>query len=271
MITINYTGQFGNCMFQYVFARLLCEHNRINLNSHGLLEFESTPMTQFQESNSKRGTVTITDGTYNSYRKEFGSTLMTLQPDYDYIVDGYFQDADLFNQFPDQIRNFFKLDYPKVDIDQTIVMVRLGDFIHSCYNSEIIHYKWYQEVFKYITGQKVFTITSNNLNRSPSSKEFEEKYLKEILTSSDVILSPQPNMVAEFLGVMRYKHVVCSNSTWAWWATFLSQAQDVYTHQKYGSFGVKEVKTHGVHVNRLYNIRNVSKSIDGDFIDITQL
>lgn len=271
MITINYIGQFGNCMFQYVFARLLVEHNLINLGTHGLLEIESTPILPVKEPNPKRGTITITDKMWFDWRREFGSKIMVLDPDWDYMVSGYFQDAELFNKYSEQIKGFFKLDYPRADKDQTIVMVRLGDFIHSCYNSEIIHYKWYQEVLRQIPGQKVFTITSNNLSKSPSSKELESKYLKEILTPDDIILSPQSNMIAEFLEVMKYKRIVCSNSTWGWWAAFLSQAQEIYTHQKYGSFGVKEIKTHGIHVNQLCNIRNVSKPIDGDFIDITQL
>lgn len=271
MVQINYTGQFGNCMFQYVFARLLADYNKLNLATHGPLELECTPLTPYKESETKKGTITITDELYHQYRLANGSKLLHLDPAYDYIISGYFQDADLLNSHVSTIKGYFNINYPVTLIDKTLVMVRLGDFIHSGYNSEIIHYDWYKKVFDYVDIERVFTITSNNLNNVCSTKEQEEKYLQEIVSTDDVILPPREKMIDEFIEAMQYKQIVCSNSTWGWWASFLSNADKIFTFAKFGSFGTQEIKSHGIHINNLYNIRNVSHTIDSNFLNITQL
>lgn len=270
MITIQYTGQFGNCMFQYAFARLHANHNRMNLVTHGPIELETAPQTIFNEP-PKKGSIRVTDETYHRHRLLDSSNIMQLDPEYDYIFDGYFQDAEIYNNNAQTIRGFFKLDYPEPNKDECLVLVRLGDFIHSGPNSEIIHYEWYKNILSKIYKQKVFSITSNGLSRSPSTKEQEEKYLKEIIHDNDRILTSDANMLKEFLEVMEYKTIVCSNSTWAWWACFLSKATNIYTFSKFGSFGVEEIKSHGIHINNLANIRNISQIIDGDFINTTLL
>ena len=273
MIYINYSGQFGNCMFQYVFARLIAEHNKLNLITHGPLELECTTPMLYKESELKKGTITITDEYYHQYRLTNGSKLFDLDPDYDYVISGYFQDAELYNKHVDIIRKFFLIDYiePENLIDKTLVMVRLGDFNHSGYNSEIIHYNWYKDVFKNIQNQKVFTLTNNGRERAQTTEEQEKIYRSKIITMEDEILPRHENMYKEFIETMKYKQIVCSNSTWGWWASFLSSATKIYTFAKFGSFGVQELKSHGIHINKLFNIRNVSQVIDGEFIDMKQL
>lgn len=271
MVTINYIGQFGNCMFQYVFARLVAEYNQQNLYTHGPLEIQCTPLQVFEEQPNKKGTITISDIDYYNHRTANGSTIPILDCNYDYVISGYFQDAELYNLYVDKIRSFFNLPYIEPIIDEPLVMVRLGDFIHSGTNSEIIHYNWYKNVFKFLNKPKIFTITSNGINRSPSTKEQEILYINNLIDKNDTILQPKESMIAEFLDVMNYKIVVCSNSTWGWWATFLSKSTEVYTFKKFGYFGTDQIRSHGVHINNLANIRNISSIIDGDFIDITLL
>ena len=272
MIYINYTGQFGNCMFQYAFARLLAEQNKLNLGA-SFGDYQCAPLQQYNEPLPRKGTKVIDDTVYYNFRLEHGSNIMDLDPDYDYVISGYFQDAELYNKHVDIIRKFFLIDYiePENLIDKTLVMVRLGDFNHSGYNSEIIHYNWYKDVFKNIQNQKVFTLTNNGRERAQTTEEQEKIYRSKIITMEDEILPRHENMYKEFIETMKYKQIVCSNSTWGWWASFLSPATKIYTFAKFGSFGVQELKSHGIHINKLFNIRNVSQVIDGEFIDMKQL
>ena len=270
MINIQYTGQFGNCMFQYAFARLHAEYNQINLATHGPLELQTTPLKQHPEP-SKKGHQVITDEIYYNFRINNGSKIMNLDPEYDYTFNGYFQDADLYNLYVKQIKSFFDIEYIQPHIDSPLVLIRLGDFIHSGYNSEIIHYNWYKTILNSLPGVKTFSITSNGLSRSPSSKEKEEKYLQHLIQKEDIILSSDQDPAKEFLEVMQYKTIISSNSTWSWWACFLSNAETIYTFKKFGWFTPGKSKCHGLHINNLFNIKNISKVLDNDFIDITNL
>jgi hypothetical protein len=270
MINIQYTGQFGNCMFQYAFARLHAEINHINLVTHGPLELPATKLTQYTEP-SKKGVVSITDEMYHKHRLQNGSSVIFLDPEYDYTFNGYFQDADIFNKHIDLVRSFFDIQYPTPSINKALVLIRLGDFIHSGYNSEIIHFNWYKNILNNLNREKIFSVTSNGLSRSPSSKEQEEKYLKEFVQEKDTFLASDKDLAKEFLEVMEYQTIICSNSTWAWWACFLSKCENIYTFKKFGCFTPINFKSHGIHINNLSNIRNVSQVTDDDFIDITQL
>jgi hypothetical protein len=257
-------------MFQYVFARLHAMHNEINIITHGPIELQTSPVEQYNEP-AKRGTITITDEIYYNHRLINGSSIIRLDPNYDYIFSGYFQDAELYNLYCNEIRNFFVLDYPEPVEDTPLVLIRLGDFIHSGVNSEIIHYQWYADIFNVLNKPKRFSISNNGLHRSPSCKDKEEKYLSHLLTKDDTILSSGVDPIAEFLDVMTHKIIVCSNSTWAWWAAFLSRAEKIYTFEDFGSFGTQTIKSHGIHVNKLCNIRDVSITSKGNFINILEL
>lgn len=270
MISIHYTGQFGNCMFQYVFARLHAEINKINLATPGPLELPATRLTQYTEP-LKKGIKTITDEIYYKHRLLNGSLVMQLDPEFDYTFNGYFQDADIFNNYVDLTRSFFDIQYPVPSINKALVLVRLGDFIHSGHNSEIVHFDWYKNILDKLSSEKVFSVTSNGLSRSPSTKEQEDKYLKDVVKANDTFLSSDKDPVKEFLEVMEYQTIICSNSTWAWWACFLSNCKNIYTFKKFGCFTPINSKSHGIHINNLSNIRNISQTTDGDFIDITQL
>ncbi len=272
MISINYIGQFGNCMFQYSFARLLALHNKMNLGTHGPLEIECTSVPAYEEQ-ERLETRIIDDNFYFNHRCKHGSTIPILDPSYDYVVSGYFQDADLYNNNYNTVKNFFTIEPILSDRvkNNTLVMVRLGDFNHSGHNSEIIHYNWYHKVFKYISGSKDFTITSNGRNLVGTTEEQEQKYLSNIISPQDVIIPSRTSMIEEFREVLSYNSIVCSNSTWAWWASFLSSAREIYTFNQFGSFGVSETKSHGVHINNLHKIRGVECVIDGNFLDISKL
>jgi hypothetical protein len=274
MITIEYLGEFGNKMFEYVFARLLSEANNINLDASCPLP--ETNVKRFNEPKNKKGTVVIGDEIFRSNNPD--SKLLKLSPDYDYVIRGFFQDADLCNKRVDQIRGFFDIDYPDSLNDRTLVTVRLADFIWNGYNSEIIHYDYYKKALSKIKGNVDVSVGGK---RSASSKygvpenlateEQEEKYLSHFVKDTFNRLPKQEDFLDEFTSNFKYKTMILSNSTWAWWAGFLSNCTEIYTFAKTGWFTPGNHKCHGIHVKNLHNIRNISTSIDGDFIDITKL
>ena len=269
MITINYLGEFGNNMFQYSFGRLLAEANKINLDTT-LPKLPCTPVQEFDEPKNKKGTITIGDEIFRANNPD--SKLLKLSPDYDYVLNGFFQDADLCNKYVSQIRGFFDIDYPNNLIDKTLVTVRLADFIWCGYNSEIIHYDYYQRALSNIQGEVDVSIGGNRFDTSNlATEEQEAKYLSYFVKDYFNVIPPEENFLKEFTSNFKYKTMILSNSTWAWWAGFLSKCSDIYTFEKTGWFTPGNHKCHGIHIKNLCNIRNISTPIAGDFIDITKL
>jgi len=271
MITINYIGQFGNRMFQYSYARLLAEYNKINLLTELGCDniVKTTPHKQFDEP-AKKGTKMLTDTGYDNFRQKNGSIIVDLDPSYDYIIDGYFQDAELFNKYEEQVRSFFIIPKINKNYDDTLVLFRLGDFIHNAWNSEIIHYNWYNEAISQMPGKKIFVTSSNKSENGPSTKEQEMTYFSKISSFNGELIEAKGTK-EDFEYIYSFDNIISSNSTWSWWACFLSRSTNIITMEQFGSFGTNILKSHGVHINKLYNIRNISKVIPGEFIDITLL
>ena len=269
MITINYIGEFGNKMFQYAFARLLAEANNMNLETT-LPKLPCTDVKRYNEPVNKKGTVVISDEVYRANNPD--SKLLQLNPNYDYVISGYFQDADLFNKHTKQVKGFYNIKYPEILLDKTLVTVRLGDFVWDGHNSEIIHYDYYNQALSNIKREVDISVGGNRFETSKlATEEQEKKYLSYFVKDSHNRIPPKADFLEEFTSNFNYKTMVLSNSTWAWWSGFLSNSSDIYTFAKTGWFTPTNHKCHGIHIKNLHNIRNISKPIDGDFIDITKL
>jgi len=274
MITINYIGQFGNRMFQYSFARLLAEHNKINLATPFGFDniVQTTPHKQYTEPSVKKSQIIlIGDKGYDNFRQKNGSKVIDLDPNYNYVVEGYFQDAELFNNYEDVVRTFFVVPEVKKNYDDTLVLFRLGDFAHEGYNSEIIDFNWYNKAIEQMPGKKVFVVSSNKSTTINCTKEHELNYLKKINMFESNFIEPL-GLKEDFEYIYGYDNIISSNSTWSWWACFLSKSSNIITMDKFGWIGIEyNLRSHGVHINNLKNIRNISKVIPGVFIDITKI
>jgi len=273
MITLNYNGGgFGNHMFQYCFARLLAEVNNIPLTTtfdHQHV-VETTPLHNY-ESIASTESVVIDDNVYHSYRIQNGSTVPQLDRNKNYTVSGYFQDAILYNNYYETVKRFFILPPVPINADDTLVTIRLGDFIHSAYNSEIIHYNWYKEAISQMPGRKTFLVCGYRNRELPSTVEQEDRYLKNLITDGDTVVRNDDDLKSDFNLRLSYENIICSNSTFSWWGAFLGNAKNVITFEDFGSFGPNMYKSHGVHINQLNNIRNVSRPLKGEFLDITTI
>ena len=147
----------------------------------------------------------------------------------------------------------------------------IGEFIWDGDNSEIIHYDYYKKTLSNIEGDVDVSVGHYQHNDTKSTEEQEAKYLSYFVKDHFNILPPEEDFLKEFNSSFKYKTMILSNSTWAWWVGFLSKCSNIYTFEKTRWFTPGNHRCHGIHIKNLYNIRNISTSIDGDFIDITKL
>ena len=276
MINIHYNGGgFGNQMFQYCFARLLAEKNNIYLNAKFNYDhvLETTkPLHQIHSESPNKPHRVIGDDVYYRWRSRHGSQIPNLDPDWDYTVSGYFQDAELFNNNESLVRSFFALPVIPKNTTDTLVTLRLGDFLHDGYNSEIIHYQWYQEAMAEMPGKKDILACIFRAREVKSTPEQEEKYIGKLVKEDiGTITKTGSDLIADLKMRFSYDNIICSNSAFSWWGCFLGGAKNITTFYDFGHFGPTMHKCHGIHINQLRNIRNVSHAKKGSFLDISGL
>lgn len=142
-------------------------------------------------------------------------------------IEGYFQWPRLFLPLRDKLRVELSLKEPLSESAQSILReikscesvclhVRRGDYLNYDFY-DICHYPYYKKAMDYIAGKvenPVFYIFSNDIDWVEKNYEipYPHKFVKE-------------NHAAPFeLELMRgCKHFVISNSTFSWWAQFLSE------------------------------------------------
>jgi len=271
MIKINYIGNFGNCMFQYCYARILAEENGLNLQTDFKFNdiIETTNHLNFKETKSDN-TILLDDLGYFNHKNINGSTSLKLSLENNYLVSGYFQDAEFFNNYEQRIKTFFKLPDINENKEDTLILVRLGDFIHEGINSEIIHFDYYNKLIDNLPGKKYFLISSYKGSNTISDNAYEKKYLDRIIKEHDIKILAG-NSKLDLATHLTFNNIICSNSTFSWWGCFLGNAKNIITPKKFGYFGAQEVKSHGIHINNLWNIKNISRAFDNNFVNILEL
>jgi hypothetical protein len=135
-----------------------------------------------------------------------------------YLVDGYFEYCGFYNSREALIKSFFNLEPVEKNTRDLVMNVRLEDFANM---GMIIEPGWYLDILEaerfdrlYITGV------------APG-----EKYLKPFMKYDPVIIPPDP--VNNFHFIRSFDKIISSNSTYCWWAAFLSEAKRIYISDKW--------------------------------------
>jgi hypothetical protein len=269
-VTINYIGGFGNTIFQYVRGRLLAEKNNTVMLSP--FPYEEIIKTNFKPPKIKLPMLFlprfhVTDKNIN--------TLSKLNKFFNYSLSGFFQDTHIINECYLNVFNFFKLPafVPKPK-DEVVMHIRLGDFYHDDYlssvhngMSEIIHPEYYLEILNNINFSKLNIVVFDN----PRFRNLTEHYLTYFRVFQPKII--MNNTIKEdFHFIRKFSKIISSNSTFSWWASFFSNAENIFIPAQTGYFGIgSNLKPHGTHIQDLWNIRNISTPVSCKFCDIKKI
>jgi hypothetical protein len=207
-VSINYSGRFGNNITQYIFARIFSENNGLQL------------ITNFNHTNSPIGFTDHTTGSIisgnqliiNDYSENILDAAWTPS---NYLISGYFQKSKYYINRRNQILSFIKGDNISVNYDDIVMHVRLGDYLFK------IHPEWYLNILKKQKFNNLYIVM----------EEEDQKYLSYFSQYNPICIST--NQYDDWNFIRTFDRILCSNSTFGWWAAFLSNASKIWIFNRW--------------------------------------
>lgn len=219
-VKIKYYGRYGNKLFIYFMARLYAEKHNLNLlgNMNNTF-FEMTSPKHFGKySGNKLKTYTLKD--YNIKDNKL--------PYYEkgvYIFDGYFQNEDIFYKNKEKILSYINLKYDKKD--NFTIHVRLDDYFYPNKRHLIISIDYYIYcIKKYANNYKNIYIICDKLTYD-WEKIYMLELIKQIKLLNKIPIYTENSIENDIINILQSNYIVTSNSTFCFWAVFLSNAEKI--------------------------------------------
>lgn len=214
MIEIQYTGRFGNQLFQYAFGRIISKEKKYFLETNNSTLRQDEILKKFQKNINQDGL----------YKNEKNSVVIGgFKLDYDsifkhdgkIILYGSFQDYRNLLPYKSFVKSLYQFD-KKQELykdDLIGVHIRLTDYFDS---NNALDVEYYLKLIK--ESKKYPVIYTDDPNH---------KYISEIKkhVECDVI---SRSTWDDFVELSSYKHICISQSSYSWWSAWLSNAETIY-------------------------------------------
>ena len=212
MITYSAGGRLGNQLFQYVSARLVAEKNNLQLMTEYKWN-DTITVTKPKDGEAYRdGPITIVENenTPDILEMKYGK--------HHYHFQGYWQRAEYYLPNREKILGYFNEKATK-DTDKTniIMHIRLDDYKRFGKGGTVLDPKYYADCLDRENYKTLFIVSD-----SP-----DDKYLESFAKYKPTIVSGTEKFNFWFLA--SFDRIICGNSTFSWWAAFLSNATKIYT------------------------------------------
>lgn len=164
----------------------------------------------------------LKDTTFRTYREEspyYKDTILDTQ--YDWNLEGYFQSWKYFDHCKDLVLDTFR--FGKSPTDKIAIHVRRGDYINLQHVHPVLKLDYYYQAMDYFKGEK-FTIFSDDINWC--LKNFPRK---NVSYSTTYNLDP----IEDFKEMASHKGLIIANSSYSWWAAYLSESKHVIAPTRY--------------------------------------
>ena len=261
-IKIKFSNGFGNNLFQYFFGRLLAEHHNLNYSHPSISELgikkeeykynkqlktiEFKASSNFEAKKFDKNHIKWFDEKYKNCNFNF----------YDFLF--YFEDYTLYKPYLDKIRSWIS-PVKKTNIKDLVLHIRMKNrLVWETHYKNFIKPERYKQIIKskfnfdklYIVGdmnkwdyisKKDVTKIQNEISskyRSNSTKFISINksvgYMNELVDSFKEFkprLHHSDSFIKDFNFIRSFDKIMFKNSTFAWWASVLSEASQV------GAFG----------------------------------
>jgi hypothetical protein len=226
MVTINYSGRTFNNFFQYIFARLIGHYNDLQV----VTEWKHPDFITVKEQ-SHSGKFIIPEEINDTFQRP--RDLNWLQPGRysgkHVILKGYFQYSDFYDPNKEIIKSWIDLPQITGEHENDIVLhVRLDDYIGMT-GKTVIHPIWYYNVLKNndLLGKTLYCVVEE------PKQEWEREYIKKLKKLIPNIKMKSGTAKGDWEFIRQAGIIICSNSSYCWWAAFLSNAKKVFSFQRW--------------------------------------
>jgi hypothetical protein len=250
----------GNRLFEYNAARIFAEKYGLNLimnlDTDGIMTVNQPKVCNNQVDFSAPKIITAKD------INQFDEIIFSGKINY-YFRD-YFQNANLFRPYRNLIKSYYQLDPVKINYDDLVIHFRLRDFMHPNNISEVIHPESYIKILEDLKGKyRLLYIVVEK-----PKEQWEIDYLQYFNKYQPIIISG--TIKEDFNFIRSFSKIIISNSTFCYWAAFLSDSVEIYCFNKMGYFedANGNIKCHGAHIKDLDKIIDGCTSYDMKFYHI---
>lgn len=212
MVTCEFGGGLGNRIFQYVSARLLAEILGYSFESGCPLDNVLTPTIPATGKKYTQNKIHIIENNDNS------NVFIAKWQKQHIHLQGYFQVADYYIPYRDKIIGFFNEQATKTPDNENIVIhIRLNDYKIFGEKGNVLNPKYYLDCLKRESFNRLFIVTD-----SPN-----DSYLDNFKSFNPIV--SRGNLINDFWLITEFSRMIIANSTFSWWAAFLSNANKIYT------------------------------------------
>ena len=211
-VSVRYGGRFGNHLFQYVCGRLFAARNGLRLDSL----FTHLEMVRM----APQDFGTVVDSGPEIILGNGDDVLGRAWTKARYVLDGHFQNSEWYHKARAEIDSFaFPEPVPDVNMKDIVVNIRCGDDYRRL--GWVIHPSWYLDVLGRENFERLHIVTDNP----------DPRYLSHFRKFDPVVVSS--GAAGDWRYLRSFDRIVCSNSSFCWWAAFFSRAGRIYTFKRW--------------------------------------
>jgi hypothetical protein len=236
MITIEYMGRLGNNMSQRAIAEIFSLQTGLVVDDTNvpteLLEIIDTENTSISACPNERRLRCI-----RYFRKHtlgdsaFRTPMMYLEKLYGthkhlhFGPNSFFQKSWMYLEHREMLKKFYKLPLvdSEVSSDDVAVCLRRGDLVGNARTKlmmdSIIPFEYYDYVIKTYFNDKNLHIFTDSVEH-PDVLKIKEKHGAEVM--------PMGSSVHDLSFISKHQNIIGGIGSYHWWASFLSNAENIY-------------------------------------------
>ena len=220
-VNITWRNGFGNQLFQYAYSRLHAKKHDLELTHFMLGKDCAASLIDYDF---------ISESTdIKKYDTKIHNMVMNIDYQGDIVFD-YLENHLTYKNHIDEIKSWFPKT-KKTNYKDLVVHIRRGD------NGDNINtpFEWYQKVIELenINFDKIYIVTDTPDDICVS--KFKEIYDSEIYSTESIHTwqDRKHNLKCTIHFIRSFDKILFSNSTFSWWASFLSDASEIYFNKKW--------------------------------------